>query len=70
MNPSVMLQKLIEIERSIGVETVSTTRRKVLDAQEYVLRNHWMSEENHHASARESAVPGKFYMLHELAKLK
>lgn len=70
MNSSVLLQKLIEIERSIGVETESTTRRKVLETQEYVLRSHLGDEEEHnyHASHREQ--PGKFYMLRNYAKVK
>jgi hypothetical protein len=37
MNPTVLLEKLIEIERSIGSETNTTLRNKVLEAQEYVL---------------------------------
>jgi hypothetical protein len=70
VNPSVLLQKLIDIERSLGVETESTTRRKVLDAQEYVLRAHWNSEEGRHPSASESNETSKFYMLRKLAKTK
>lgn len=38
MNSSIILQRLIDIEQSIGVETDSTVRRKVVDAQECLLR--------------------------------
>lgn len=38
MNTNVLLQKLIEIERSIGVETDSAIRHKVQDAEECLLR--------------------------------
>ncbi len=38
MNSSIILQQLLDIERSIGVETDSTVRRKVMDAQECLLR--------------------------------
>lgn len=38
MNSSILLQKLIDIERSIGVETDSTVRHKVLDAEDCLLR--------------------------------
>ena len=68
MNPSVLLQKLIDIERSIGVETESTTRRKVLEAQEYILRAHWNGEPGRRPSTSESSEPGKFYMLRKFAK--
>jgi hypothetical protein len=37
MNTTVLLQKLIEIERSIGVETNATIRNQVLDLQDHVL---------------------------------
>jgi hypothetical protein len=33
-----LLQKLIEIEQSIGVETDTTLRKQVLDAQDYLLQ--------------------------------
>jgi hypothetical protein len=38
MNSRILLQKLIEIERSIGVETESIIRHKILDAQDFLLR--------------------------------
>jgi len=38
VNPNLLLQKLIEIERSIGIETDSTIRHKVLEAEECLLR--------------------------------
>jgi len=37
MNSSVLLEKLIQIERSIGTETNFTVRGLVQDAQDYVL---------------------------------
>jgi hypothetical protein len=37
MNTNILLDKLIEIERSIGVETNTTLRKQVLDAQDCVL---------------------------------
>jgi hypothetical protein len=70
MNPSVLLQKLIEIERSIGVETESTTRRRVLDAQDYVLRVHWGSEDAYRSQPVESRETEKFYLLRNLTKFK
>ena len=48
MNPSVLLQKLIDIEKSIGVEMESTTRHKVLEAQAYVLNMQWNAEDHVH----------------------
>lgn len=68
MNSSVLLQKLIDIERSIGVETQSTTRRKVLDAQEYLLGVHWSIEAGHRPQAEDDQQAGKFYLLRKLAK--
>jgi hypothetical protein len=70
VNPSILLQKLIEIERSIGIETPSTTRRRVLEAQEYLLRVHLGSRD----ALRSNSTPDKpqegFYLLRELAKAK
>ena len=40
MNIQILLAKLIEIERSIGVETNTTLHKQVLDAQDYVLGMH------------------------------
>lgn len=40
MNSTILLQKLVEIERSIGVESDSDLRRKVLDAEECLLQMH------------------------------
>jgi hypothetical protein len=37
VNINILLGKLIEIERSIGVETNTTLRQQVLDAQDYLL---------------------------------
>lgn len=37
MNACVLLEKLIDIERSIGVETETSLHRKVIEAQEYLL---------------------------------
>jgi hypothetical protein len=37
MNTSVLLEMLIDIERSVGVETTTTLRNKVIDAQECLL---------------------------------
>jgi hypothetical protein len=34
---NILMEKLIEIERSIGVETNTTVRKQVLDAQDYLL---------------------------------
>lgn len=68
MNPSVLLQKLIEIERSIGIETESTTRRKVLDAQDYLLRVTWGSDDALRLHSMEARQTGKFYMLRKVTK--
>lgn len=68
VNPSVLLQKLIEIERSIGIETESTTRRKVLEAQDYLLRVTWGSEDALRSHSMESRQTGKFFMLRKVAK--
>jgi hypothetical protein len=38
MNTTVLLAKLIDIERYVGVEPDSEIRRKVIDIEEYVLR--------------------------------
>ena len=70
MNPSVLLQKLIDIERSIGIETESTTRRRVLETQEYLLRAHWGSEDALRPSAVESQPASRFYLLRRMAKAK
>jgi hypothetical protein len=37
MNTSVLLEKLVQIERSIGIETNNTLRAMVLDAQDCAL---------------------------------
>jgi len=37
VNINILLGKLIEIEQSIGVETDTTVRKQVLDAQDYLL---------------------------------
>lgn len=37
MDSTILLQKLIEIERSIGIESEPTIRRKILEAQEFLL---------------------------------
>ncbi|HEY1767873.1 MAG TPA: hypothetical protein VGG26_09470 [Terracidiphilus sp.] len=37
MTVNIVLEKLIEIERSIGVETDTNLRKQVLDAQDYIL---------------------------------
>jgi len=38
MSSTILLEKLIDIEKSIGVEPESLIRHKVLEAQEYLLR--------------------------------
>jgi hypothetical protein len=38
MNTTVLLAKLIDIERYVGVEPDAEIRRKVIDIEEYVLR--------------------------------
>jgi hypothetical protein len=38
MNTTVLLEKLIDIERFVGVEPDAEIRRKVIDIEEYVLR--------------------------------
>lgn len=43
MNLTTLLKKLIEIERSIGVETDAVIRVKMQDVQDYVLQ---MQKEN------------------------
>jgi len=37
MPPSVLLSKLIDIQRSIGIETDNVIRNKLMDAQNYLL---------------------------------
>jgi hypothetical protein len=37
VNTRILLQKLIEIERSIGVETECATRRRVIDFEAYIM---------------------------------
>jgi hypothetical protein len=46
MNTTVLLQKLTEIERSIGVETNATIRNQVLDLQDFVLETQKQTLEN------------------------
>lgn len=53
MSSTILLEKLIEIERSIGVETECKIRRKVLEAQEYLLRTHGLFREGALASGPE-----------------
>jgi hypothetical protein len=38
MSASVLLDKLIDIQRSVGIETADTIRNKLMDAQDYLLR--------------------------------
>jgi hypothetical protein len=38
MNTTVLLEKLIDVERFVGVEPDGEIRRKVIDIEEYVLR--------------------------------
>jgi len=54
MSSTILLEKLIDIERSIGVETESKIRRKVLEAQEYLLRTHGLFREGILASGSEN----------------
>ena len=70
MNPSIMLQKLVEIERSIGVETQSTTRRRVLEAQDYLLKFHCGSEDALPRNSTGDEPQGRFYLLQRFAKAK
>ena len=46
MDTNILLQKLIEIEKSIGVETNTTLRKQVLDAQDCVLQIQKETAEN------------------------
>jgi hypothetical protein len=64
------MQKLIEIERSIGVETESTTRRRVWETQEYLMRDHPSSEDALRPNSSGNAPQGGFYLLRRLAKAK
>lgn len=68
MDPSVLLQKLIEIERSIGVEMESTIRRRVLEVQAYILSAHWNAED--HLRRREEYVEPceKVSVFHRVSK--
>jgi hypothetical protein len=56
MNLTILLKKLIEIERSIGVETDAVIRRKVQDVQDDVLQmqkeraSKLQKEHRHHAA--------------------
>jgi hypothetical protein len=38
MNPTILLQKLIAIERSVGVATPSALRNSLQEAQDYLLQ--------------------------------
>jgi hypothetical protein len=38
MNTSILLEKLFDIERSVGVENTFTVRNKIIDAENYVFR--------------------------------
>lgn len=62
MNPRILLEKLIDIEQSIGVETDSTLRRKVLDAQDCLLRMQGELVERLRNHAVESGA-GRFALL-------
>lgn len=66
MNSTLLLQKLIEIETSIGVETDSAIRHKVQDAQECLLRMHGEAVEHLRAQAIKGASP-RFALLHEFS---
>ena len=70
VNPTILLQKLIDIERSIGVETESTTRRRVLEAQDYLLQTHWGSEEAFRPHGHEHGPNRRFSLLRNVAKAK
>ena len=69
MSASVLLQKLIEIERSIGIETPSTTRRRVLEAQDYLLRTNFNCNPGQ-SSESEDAEDGRFALLQKFARVR
>lgn len=60
MNTRVLLEKLIDIERSIGVDSTVSLHMKVIDAQEYVLEmQKEMAESAQHPEQNRSGVsPG------------
>jgi hypothetical protein len=46
MDTTILLEKLIDIERFIGVEPDSVIRRKVIDIEDYILTMHEEAIEN------------------------
>jgi hypothetical protein len=70
VSASVLLQKLIEIERSIGVETSSTTRRRVLEAQDYLLRTNFNCNPGRSAEFDDDAQDERFALLKRFARVR
>jgi len=66
MNTTVLLAKLIDIERFVGVEPDAEIRRKVIDIEEYVLRMQSESAEGQ----RPATVATTGRRLHSLTERK
>lgn len=66
MNTAVLMQKLLEIERMIGIEAPSEIRERVLDAQECLLQLQRRSLETRRRN--ESSGQGQFSFLHQFAR--
>jgi len=64
MNTSVLLRKLIELEHAIGVETESTIRHRVLDAQDCLI-NLQRQNINHLRACAACVAPQRFSLLRE-----
>lgn len=57
MSSSILLEKLIDIERSIGIDAESTIRRKVLEAQDYLLQTSGVLRDPMQPAADEPTPP-------------
>ncbi len=66
MNSGVLLRKLIELERAIGVESESTIRHRVLDAEDCLL-NLQRAQIDYYRAGSSYELPQRFTMLRRFA---
>ena len=56
MSVSVLLEKLVDIQRSVGIETNSVVKHKLMDAQEYLLAMEKERLGSHNATSEPKAA--------------
>jgi len=67
MNPTILLQKLIAIERSVGVATPNALRSSLQEAQDYLLQMQRESMEGSWKAAGQDPAK-RFFLLGELPR--